>query len=123
MKQIGVTQIPKNSPMINKYLNTINFWDTEGKFATTLNENNHDVIKPFFGVFYDDMFLGASTLLLDPNSMEANIHMIIGSTGHKEEIEEYFTEELRNIALTEYGATSIIFNGIKEEEVSKVLIK
>ena len=122
MRQLGVAQIPKNNPMMKKYLSTISFWDVEGNFTSTLNDESHDMIKPFFCVFYDDMFLGASTLLLDPNSMKADIQMIVGSTGHKKEIEEYFTEELRNIAITEYGATSVSFNGIKEE-VSKLVLK
>lgn len=121
MREIGVTQITSNNPMIKNYLKTINFWDSESNFEETLN--NNDIVKSIFCVFYDDMFLGASTLLLDSNSMEANVNMVIGSTGHKQEIEEYFSEHLRNVALTQYGATSVIFNGIKDKKKQKLLTK
>ena len=121
MKEIGVAQIASNNPMMKNYLKTINFWDKEGNFADTLN--NNDMVKPFFCVYYDEMFLGASTLIIDPTSMEVDIRMIIGSTGHREEIEEFFAEHLRNIALTQYGATSVVFNGQKEIETQKLLAK
>ena len=55
---------------------------------------------------------------LNPESMEADIQMVVGSRGHKEEIEEYFTEELRSIALSEFGATNVSFNGAKQEIIA-----
>ena len=120
MREIGVAQIASNNPMLRNYLKTISTWDAKGSFADTLN--NNEVAKSIFCVFYGDIFLGASTLLIDPTSMEANACMVIGSRGHKEEIEEYFTEHLKNVALTQYGVTNIVFNGYKEEP-QKLLVK
>jgi len=123
MKEIGVARIARNNPMMKDYLKTINFWDKEGNFANKLNGSNDNAVNSIFCVFYGDKFLGASSLLVNPESMEADIHMIIGSRGHKEEITEYFTEELRNIALTEFGATSVSINGVKENQSKKLLVK
>ena len=123
MREIGVTQIKSSNPMLSKYMNTIKFWDKDGNFISILKEDAKGAIKDVFGVFYGEKFLGASTLLLDPISMEADIHTINGSLGHKEEIEEFFTNELKEIALNQYGATSVIFNGKKDQETKKILVK
>lgn len=123
MREIGVTQIKSSNPMLSKYMNTIKFWDKDGNFINILKEDAKGAIKDVFGVFYGEKFLGASTLLLDPISMEADIHTINGSLGHKEEIEEFFTNELKEIALNQYGATSVIFNGKKDQETKKTLVK
>lgn len=123
MREIGVTQIKRSNPMLSKYMNTISFWDQDGNFISMLKEDTKGAIKDIFGVFYGEKFLGASALLLDPISMEANIHTINGSLGHKEEIEEVFTQELREIAVKQYGATSVTFNGKKEQQPQVVLVK
>lgn len=108
MKQIGITEISSNNPFIKKYMNTINFWDNEGSFAKSVSEQDPSQSK-LFGVFYDDLFLGASVLHLVPDTRIANIHMIIGSTGHKEEIENGFKEELKNLLVSQYGLEEINF--------------
>ena len=123
MREIGITQIKRSNPMLSKYMNTISFWDNDGKFISMLKEDAKGAIKDIFGVFYGEKFLGASTLSLDPESMEANIHTINGSLGHKEEIEEFLTTQLKEIAVKRYGATSVTFNGEKEQETPKVLVK
>lgn len=119
MKNLGITQISRNNPLLNKYKNTIRNWDSEGSFVEVLES---DSINTMYGVFYDDHFLGASIMQIDPETMIANVHCVNGSNMHRDLIDEFFSMELPRIA-NDYGATDVVFNGVKRVENQKTYVK
>lgn len=117
MRQIAITEIRKTNYIFDKYKKTISFWDNEGTFLETMDESTNSL----YAVIYDDIFLGASTILFDADKQVININVIIGSTGHKEEIENYFTEQLIQLANKRYETDSVVLNNKREK--SNVLVK
>lgn len=99
MKEMGIAIIGKNNIMRSQYEKKIGFWDSEGNFTPKIKD------KPIVGLFYNNHFLAASIMEIN-EELEASIITINGSTVHKEEIEEYFQEALRTLAL-QSGATNM----------------
>lgn len=115
MKELGIAAISTNNILRRSYIKTIKTWNVDEEFLEKAMD------KPIIGVFYNNNFLGAS--IMDFNSsLEASIYVVNGSDEHKEEINEYFEEELKTLALKN-GATSITFNEQKEIEKQIKLAK
>lgn len=111
MKEIGITKIKVNNPVIASYVKQIRTWDKEGKFPM---DDNY-----FYGIFLDDIFLGASTMQYDQETKHVDIFMLNGSNNNYERIQKESSEQLTNIALNNYGAKTVEINGVKK--LAKVL--
>lgn len=113
MKKIGITRITKDNPMLTSYVKTINSWEASQKFNV---EDNG-----FYGVFLDDQFLAASTMQYDPNTSNVEIFMLNGSNQNYDRIQEESSQELINIALSQYGASTANISNV--ERVNKAKVK
>lgn len=109
MKSIGIAKIQLANPMLAAYVKTINSWDEEGKFQI-VKENQ---VTPFYAIYLDDEFLGASTMQFDEETSNVNILMINGSNQNYARIQEESAKQLTNIALKQYDAKKVQINHIK----------
>ncbi len=107
VKQIEITRIEVTNPMIEKYLNTIKFWDEERCFLPALMSNESEKPNSFLGIFYGDQFLGASVYKINHEQSKANIQLMNGSIQHQEEIKDYFSEKAASFLMNHDGDMEI----------------
>lgn len=112
MKTIGITKITVDNPVLASYVKTINSWELEQNF-TVIDDH-------FYGIFLEDMFLGASTMQYNPETSNVDILMLNGSTQNYDRIEKESTEKLMNIALVQYGAKTANVRHLKRVPNQKV---
>ena len=123
MKQIGITRIEVTNPMIEKYLDTIKFWDETKKFMPALINEQSQTPNSFLGIFYGDQFLGASVYKINQEKSKANIQMINGSIQHQEEIEKYFSNKVLDFLTNRYGEIEVTFEHLNRIEKNAMLTK
>ncbi len=121
MKQIEITRIEVTNPMIEKYLNTIKFWDEERKFLPSLVNEISQKPNSFLGIFYGDEFLGASIYKINQEQSKANIQLMNGSIQHQEEIKEYFSSVTLNFLMDHYGEINVTFEHFNRNQKKPLL--
>lgn len=121
MKQVSITKIRLDNPMLATYVKTIENWDKNGEFYSkekvdAFEDKNFTVEVAerlgvpqengyFYGIFWDDKFLGASTMKINQQNAakEADVIMVNGSIQHSEQIEKAAIESLTIIAQAKYN--------------------
>ena len=103
MPSITVSRIEPTNPVIASYVKTINNWNKEGHISIKENDN----YKPFYAIYYDEHFLGASTIDFDKKKSLANIAILNGSINDHGLIQTKAIEELYNIANDTYNPKEI----------------
>lgn len=107
MNKISITQINLNNPLLSTYTKRINSWKNGKVLCDKLNDNKDNF---FYGIFYDEHFLAASTMNYNDENSTVNISMANGSINHFNEIEDASFERLSEIAIKKYGSKKINFN-------------
>lgn len=110
MKAIGIAKIQLENPILASYVKRINSWDEEGRF----NIVNDNQVIPFYAIYLDDEFLGASIMQFDEETSNVNILMINGSNQHYERIQEESTKQLTDIAMEQYNAKRVQVKHVKK---------
>ena len=110
MKSVNIAEIQLSNPVLASYVKTINSWDEEGKFQIVKDNQ----IRPFYAIYLDDEFLGASTMQFDKETSDVNILMINGSNQNYDRIQEESTKKLTDIAFTQYNAKTVNVNHVKK---------
>lgn len=109
MKSIGIAKIQLANPVLASYVKRINSWDEEGKFQIVKDNQ----VRPFYAIYLEDEFLGASIIQFDEETSNVDILMINGSNQNFELIQEESTKQLTDIALSQYAAKKVQINHIK----------
>lgn len=112
MKNITVAKIAINNPILTSYIKKIQTWDSTGNLCNKIITEKQDDVC-FYGVYYDEHFLAASTMDYDSSNDYIDINLINGSIQHYEEIEEESMKQLVKIAKMKYGKEKIRFNCAK----------
>ena len=104
MESVGIAKIQLTNPMLASYVKRINSWDEEGKFQIVKD----DQVRPFYAIYLDDQFLGASIMQFDSETANVNISMINGSNQNYDRIEKESTKQLTDIALANYATAKTV---------------
>lgn len=108
MSEISIAKIKLNNPILAVYIKKIQSWENADNICKHILENNNEN-SGFYGIFYNEKFLGASTLDYNKENACVDISIVNGSNCHYEEIQKASIEQLTNLAQNQYGKKIINF--------------
>ena len=98
MSIISVEKIEVNNPLLSTYVKQLKKWNKKNYIKLTTN----GVYNPFYAIYYDEHFLGASTIKLNTKGIP-NISVLNWSLDDHDLILTEGVEQLKEIAQSEYN--------------------
>lgn len=121
MSTINITRINLDTPILASYIKRMNNWGENGEFCSKAVAGK-DKNTNFYGIFYNDKFLGAS--IIEHNELEstANVTLANGSINYFDEIEVFSRKQLSEIAKDLYGQeATVVFSTSNDKKLTKLI--